>query len=163
MKLKIEQIKTLKKLTILAGKKGNLPNAAIIIDDVGNIIGQSQSLVATNKDATAHAERLLIEKVCKKNKSCVIPQYKLISVFEPCLMCLSAAFWAGIKEAYYIIPASKYWNKIPWASESKKINKQELVSKFSEKIKFIQLKTYERDFEKIFDEYVSNLISRDVK
>ena len=146
MKLSTEQIKTLKKLTILAGKKGNLPNAAIIIDNDGNIIGQSQSLVATSKDATAHAERLVIEKVCKANKSCVIPQYKLISVFEPCLMCLSASFWAGVKEVYYIIPASKYWNEIPWISESKKINKQDLIAKFSEEIRFIHLRSYEKDF-----------------
>ncbi len=162
MKLSQIQINTLKKLTITSGKKGNLPNGAILVDAKGKIIGKAESLVATNKDATAHAERLVIEKVCKKNKSPIVPRYKLVSVFEPCLMCLSAAYWAGIKEIYYIIPACKYWDAMPWSSESKKINKNDLVGKFSEKIKLEYLGEYEKEFSKIFDEYVKNLISRNI-
>lgn len=162
MKLSQIQINILKKLMMTSGKKGNLPNGAILIGAKGKIIGKAESLVATNRDATAHAERLVIEKVCKKSKSPLIPRYKLISVFEPCLMCLSAVYWAGIKEVYYIIPAYKYWNAIPWVSESKKINKNDLIDKFSEKINFEHLGIYEKEFSKIFDEYVKHLISRNI-
>ncbi|MBU3924676.1 nucleoside deaminase [Patescibacteria group bacterium] len=162
MKLSQIQINTLEKLMITSGKKGNLPNGAILIDRKGKIICKGESLVATNKDATAHAERMVIEKVCKKIKSPIIPHYKLVSVFEPCLMCLSAAYWAGIKEIYYIIPACKYWDAIPWVSESKKINKNDLAGKFSEKIKLEHLGEYEKEFSKIFDEYAKNLILRNI-
>lgn len=160
MELNQTQIKILKDLMIASGKKGNLPNSAILIDNAGKIAGESGSLVATSKDATAHAERLVIEKVCKMSNSPMIPQYKLISVFEPCLMCLSATWWAGIKEVYYIIPASKYWDSIPWAAEGKNIDKNDLINKFSEKMKFKHLSEYEKDFSGVFDDYIKNIISR---
>lgn len=147
---------------ISSGEKGNLPNASIIIKN-DFIAGQSESLVATNKDATAHAERLAIEQVCKKNRSPLIPEHQLVSVIEPCLMCLAAAYWAGIKKIYYIIPASKYWDKIPWITESKTVNKNRLVEKFLEKVRYKHLAEFEDDFCKIFNKYVDKVIPREIK
>lgn len=162
MKLTNEQIDKLKSLAINSAKKRNLPNGAIIISQNGKIIDFSESLVATNTDATAHAERLVIEKVCKKEKSPVIPQYILITILEPCLMCLSACYWAGIKEIYFLIPSSRYSKKLPWITESKKLDKKMLIKKFEEKINYCHLKEYEEEFVAIFDKFIKKVIKRNI-
>ncbi len=162
MKLIEPHLRILKKLAISSGKKGNLPNSAIIINKDGVIKGYSESLVATNTDATAHAERLVIEKVCKKNHLPVIPEYNLITILEPCLMCISASYWAGIKNIYYIISSSKFYNDLPWITESKKINKIQLINQFEEKINIIHLKEYETEFIKLFSSYIKRVIKRPI-
>lgn len=160
MKLSPELIKALKELALSSGEKHNLPNAALIVNKKGGIIGSSESLVATNTDATAHAERLVIEKVCKKEKSPLIPNYILLTVLEPCLMCLAAAYWAGIKKIYYIIPSSRYFSQIPWITESKNINKKNLVKKFAEPVVYQAIKSYQKEFEELFDKYINKVIKR---
>ncbi len=156
MELTKEQLKVLERLTIDSGKKGNLPNAAILIKG-RKIIGKSGSYVASKKDATAHAERLVIEKVCKKEKRFLLPEYSLVTVFEPCLMCFGAAYWVGIKKVYYIIPAKKYIKEIPWCGESKKLNKDKLTRKLAEPFRIIHLKKYMKEFTKIFDDYADKV------
>lgn len=160
MKLTDCQLTELKRLMISSGKKHNLPNAAIVISESGEIIGASESLVATNLDATAHAERLVISKVCKKEKSPTIPHYNLIAVLEPCLMCISAAYWAGIKNIYFIIPSSRYYDKLPWITESKKLKKAKVVAWFEERIGYYHLEKFEKEFVKIFDQFVNKVIKR---
>ena len=155
-----QQIRKLKQLSIDSAKKRNLPNGAILVDDKNQIVSFSQSLVASNTDATAHAERLVIEKYCKKVKSPIVKNIKLITVIESCLMCLSACYWAGIDEVYYILPASFYWEKIPWLIESKQIDKQKLINQFEPPVKLFWLKDLVDEFKPIFEEYVKNVISR---
>lgn len=160
MNLSQEQLGILQKLARSSGEKANLPNAAIIVGKNGSIIESSESLVATNTDATAHAERLVIEKVCKKLKSPIIGGHALITVLEPCLMCLSACYWAGIQNLYYIIPSEKYRDKIPWITESKKIVKQKLSTELEPPVRLVHLKQHEEIFEEIFDSYLERVIPR---
>jgi len=161
MELTKEQIQKLKELAIDSANKKNLPNAALMID--GNEIIESEgSYPASTPDATAHAERTIISKTCKKtNKFLLQAKYAIVSVFEPCLMCIGAAYWAGIKKIYYIIPASKYVNKIPWATESKTIDKHKLIEQFNERMEIIKLDKYEKEFTALFDEYVAKTVKRE--
>ncbi len=152
MKLTQSQIRILRELVTDSGKKGNLPNAAIVVEGK-NILGSSGSYVASDKDATAHAERLVIQKVCKREKKFLLPKCALITVFESCLMCFGAAYWAGIKSVYYIIPAKMYIDEIPWCGESKKLDKRKLSKLLSEPIKFVHMKAYTKLFSGFFDSY----------
>lgn len=162
MKLTNVQLARLKSLAINSGKKNNLPNGALIVLNSGKIIGDSESLVATNTDATSHAERLVIEKVCRKERSPIISQYTLITILEPCLMCIGACYWAGIKNLYFILPSSKYFDQLPWITESKALDKETLIKKFEERMNYYRLKEYEKEFTKIFDRFVKQVIKRKV-
>ena len=157
MKLTLEQINQLKELMINSAKKGNLANSGLVIEN-GKTIATAESLVVTNHDATSHSERMLVEKVCKAKGNNYTPGLIMVTVCEPCLMCMSACAWAGYKKIAYIIPASKYIEKIPWMSENTKINKQEVAKSFSEPIELIQLGQYEKEFSKVFETEMANLL-----
>ena len=157
MELDTEQIQTLKELMVNSAKKGNLANSGIVIEN-GNTIAEAESWVVTNHDATAHSERMLVEKVCKAKGNNYTPGLTLVTVCEPCLMCMSACAWAGYKTLAYIIPANKYIAKIPWMSDNTKINKQEVASTFSEPVELIHLTQYEEEFSAVFEKEMERLL-----
>ena len=106
MKLTATQIELLKELMVNSAKKGNLANSGMVLKN-GKTIASAESLVVSNHDATAHSERMLVEEVCKKKKANYTPGLTMVTVVEPCLMCMSACAWAGYKEIAYIIPTKK--------------------------------------------------------
>lgn len=76
------------------------PFGAIIVKD-GVIIGKGVNRVTTNLDPTAHAEIMAIRSACQHLKSFKLNNSILYSSCEPCPMCLSAAYWAGIGAIYF--------------------------------------------------------------
>jgi tRNA(Arg) A34 adenosine deaminase TadA len=157
MTLSFDQIEELKRLMVNSARKGNLANAGLVIEN-GKTVATAESWVVTNHDATAHSERMLVETVCKRKKANYTPGLTMVTVCEPCLMCLSACAWAGYKTVAYIIPASKYIKKIPWMSENQKADKQEISRTFSEPIELVHLKQYEAEFSKVFETEMSDLL-----
>ena len=151
MKLTIKQTQLLKDLMTNSAKKGNLANSGLVLEN-GKMIASAESLVFTNKDATAHSERMLVEKVCKLKKSNYTPGLTMITVVEPCLMCMSACSQAGYKEVAYIIPAKRYVNKIAWMTDVKEdVDKQKIAQSFNEPIKLTHLGEYEEEFSEVFE------------
>jgi tRNA(Arg) A34 adenosine deaminase TadA len=145
--------KTLQKqlidLMTASAKKGNLANAGAVLEN-GKVIATAESWVVSSCDATAHSERMLVEIVGKLKHSNYTPNLTMISVIEPCTMCLSACSQAGFKEIAYIIPAKKYFNQIPWMTDGIKIDKQKLAKEFSNPIYLVHLNEYEEQFCKTF-------------
>lgn len=156
MKLSQEQINLLKDLMVKSARKGNLANAGLV-PEKGKTLASAESLVASDNDATAHSERMLVERVCKLKKNHITPGLTMITVVEPCLMCLSACSQAAYKQIAYIIPAKKYVDKISWMTDTRVISKREISSKFSEPIKYIHLDEYEEEFGEIFEKEMSVL------
>ena len=76
------------------------PFGAVITKN-NNIISESSNGVVPNKDATAHAEMCAIRSACKKIDTHCLNGCILYTSCEPCCMCLSACYWAGISEIYY--------------------------------------------------------------
>ena len=162
MQLSGKIINSLERLLTFSGEQGNLPNAAVLVDSrTHKLLASAPSLVATNSDATAHAERLVISQQCQEVKKPVLHNTILITVMEPCLMCLSAAYWAGIQLVYFVIPASVLWDEIPWMAESKKIDKHQLLTKFHPPLKLKHLPEYEKHFSKITQPYLDKVIKRE--
>lgn len=157
MELTSKQIEQLKALMINSARKGNLTNSGLVIEN-GETIATAESLVVTNHDATSHSERMLVEKVCKAKGNNYTPGLTMVTVCEPCLMCMSACVWAGYKTLGYIIPASKYIKKIPWMSENTKVDKQEVARTFSEPIELVYLSKYETEFSKVFEQEMASLL-----
>jgi tRNA(Arg) A34 adenosine deaminase TadA len=159
MHLTTEQINLLKKLMVESGNKGNLANSGLVIDKNGKTIASSESLVVTNNDATAHSERLLVEKVCKLRKNNYNPGLTMITVVEPCLMCMSACSQAGYDKIAYIIPAKRYVEKIAWMNDVKEnIDKKEIAESFSDPIELIHLSNYEEEFCEVFEKSMEKIL-----
>ncbi len=157
MKLTTKQIKLLRGLMINSAMKGNLANSGMVLEN-GRVIASAESLVVSNHDATAHSERMLVEEVCKRKRENYTTGLTMVTVVEPCLMCMSACAWAGYKEVAYIIPAEKYIDKIPWMAETKGLDKQKIASSFSEPIKLTHLSQHEEEFSKVFEQEMKGLL-----
>lgn len=76
------------------------PFAAIIVRN-GKIIATGVNRVTANNDPTAHAEINAIRSACLKEENFKLTNCVIYSTCEPCSMCLSALYWAGISRIYY--------------------------------------------------------------
>lgn len=90
---------------IRKGKEGLLshvggPFGAIIVRN-GTIIGAGSNQVTSTNDPTAHAEIVAIRQACKTLNTFSLEGAILFTSCQPCPMCLSAIYWARIKEYYF--------------------------------------------------------------
>jgi tRNA(Arg) A34 adenosine deaminase TadA len=78
------------------------PFGAVVVMD-GKIIGKGGNRVVLQNDPTAHAEIVAIREACRNIRNFDLSGAVLYSTCEPCPMCLSAIYWANIKEVYYCL------------------------------------------------------------
>ena len=76
------------------------PFGAVIVQD-GKVIGRGCNSVTSANDPTAHAEVMAIRDACRNLQTFHLPDAVIYTSCEPCPMCLSAIYWAGIKTVYY--------------------------------------------------------------
>lgn len=81
-------------------KAGGGPFGAIITRN-GEELSRSYNRVVVDFDPTAHAEILAIRSAAARIRNHDLSECTLYSSCEPCPMCLSAIYWAGIKKVYY--------------------------------------------------------------
>ena len=74
---------------------GGGPFGAVIVRD-GEVIASGVNRVTANNDPTAHAEVTAIRAACQKVHSFKLKGCTIYTSCEPCPMCLSAIYWAGI-------------------------------------------------------------------
>lgn len=79
---------------------GGGPFGAIIVRD-GEVIARGTNNVTKLNDPTAHAEVQAIRNACAELESFNLQGCTLYASCEPCPMCLSAIYWAGIERIYY--------------------------------------------------------------
>lgn len=79
---------------------GGGPFGAVIVRD-GEIIATGTNRVVPNTDPTAHAEVMAIRSACAKLGTFQLTGCTIYSSCEPCPMCLSAIYWAGINRICY--------------------------------------------------------------
>jgi tRNA(Arg) A34 adenosine deaminase TadA len=87
-----------------AMEKGNHPFGALLVKD-GEVILMAENAVNTENDVTRHAELVLVNWACRTLAPDVLAQCTLYTSTEPCAMCTSAIFWAGIPRVVYACPA----------------------------------------------------------
>ena len=73
---------------------------AVIVRD-GEVIATGANRVVPNADPTAHAEVMAIRNACTKLGTFQLNDCTIYSSCEPCPMCLSALYWAGVKRICY--------------------------------------------------------------
>ena len=84
------------------------PFIAAIYDDKGNKRAQCANTVIKETCSNNHAEINTIKEAQKKLNSYDLSKYNL-SIYitaEPCMMCIGAIMWSGIKNVYYGVKSS---------------------------------------------------------
>ena len=79
---------------------GGGPFGAVIVKD-NEIIATGTNRVVPNTDPTAHAEVMAIRSACQKLGTFKLEGCTVYSSCEPCPMCLSALYWAGVERICY--------------------------------------------------------------
>lgn len=79
---------------------GGGPFGAVIVKD-GKVIATGTNRVTANCDPTAHAEVSAIRNACAALKDFKLSGCTVYSSCEPCPMCLSALYWAGVEKIFY--------------------------------------------------------------
>ena len=79
---------------------GGGPFGAIIVRN-GEVIATGANRVTANNDPTAHAEVNAIREACTKEQCFKLDGCTCYTSCEPCPMCLSALYWAGVSRIVY--------------------------------------------------------------
>ncbi|NTV12665.1 MAG: nucleoside deaminase [Desulfobulbaceae bacterium] len=86
-----------------AGEGG--PFGAVVVRR-GEIVARGWNQVTSTNDPTAHAEMVAIREACRVLGTFWLGDCEIYSNCEPCPMCLSAIYWAGIPKLYYAATAA---------------------------------------------------------
>lgn len=81
-------------------RNGGGPFGAVVVRN-GEVVATGVNRVTANCDPTAHAEVMAIRNACARLETFKLDGCTIYSSCEPCPMCLSAIYWAGIEELCY--------------------------------------------------------------
>ncbi len=81
--------------------KNGRPFAAVIVKE-GTIVGEGRSQQTTLHDPTARGEIVAIRDACKRLGTTDLNGCEIYTTWEPCLLCVSAIWWAKISKMYYV-------------------------------------------------------------
>ncbi len=87
-------------LSIENVRNGGGPFGAVIAHN-GQVVATGVNRVTANNDPTAHAEVSAIREACNRLRNFKLDNCVCYTSCEPCPMCLSALYWAGVKAIYY--------------------------------------------------------------
>lgn len=90
----------------LAAEEGEVPIGAILVKN-GEVISRAHNRRENDKDATAHAEMLVIRDACQKLGSWRLSGTTLYVTIEPCPMCAGALVMSRIDRLVYGSPDYK--------------------------------------------------------
>jgi tRNA(Arg) A34 adenosine deaminase TadA len=81
-------------------RAGGGPFGAVIVRN-GKVVATGVNTVTRTNDPTAHAEVNAIRTACHEGATFNLAGCTVYSSCEPCPMCLSALYWAGVSRIYY--------------------------------------------------------------
>lgn len=79
---------------------GGGPFGAVIVRG-GQLVATGTNRVVPNNDPTAHAEVMAIRNACQTLGTFQLDGCTIYTSCEPCPMCLSALYWAGVRRICY--------------------------------------------------------------
>lgn len=88
-------------------EKGYGPFLAAIYDENGNLIAEASNSVIADCCSNNHAEINTIRLAEKKLNTYDLSPYNLTIYItaEPCMMCIGAIMWSGIKKVVFSVPS----------------------------------------------------------
>ena len=90
----------------LAAEEGEVPIGAILVKN-GEVISRAHNRRENDKDATAHAEMLVIRDACQKLGRWRLSGTTLYVTIEPCPMCAGALVMSRVDRLVYGSPDYK--------------------------------------------------------
>ena len=84
----------------LAAKEGEVPIGAVLVQE-GTVIAQAHNRRESDRDATAHAEMLVIRDACQKLGRWRLTGTTLYVTIEPCPMCAGALVMSRVERLVY--------------------------------------------------------------
>lgn len=87
-------------LSVASVANGGGPFGAVIVRN-GEVLATGTNSVTESNDPTAHAEVNAIRAACVKIGHFKLDGCTVYSSCEPCPMCLSALYWAGVERLFY--------------------------------------------------------------
>lgn len=99
-KFNAEYMKMAAEISAASIDDGGGPFGAVIVKD-GHVIATGCNRVTLNNDPTAHAEVMAIREACRRLDTFRLDGCVVYSSCEPCPMCLSALYWAGVRKIFY--------------------------------------------------------------
>ena len=91
----------------LAGKAGDIPVGAVVVDPENHIIGRGRNRREQDHDPTAHAEILALREAARARESWHLDGCTLYVTLEPCAMCAAAAVMARLDCVVWGAPDAK--------------------------------------------------------
>ncbi len=134
--MKIDKNKYAQIVTDLAEnsfRNGEFPAGAVVVIPSKKISNQEMFFISGNSYGYNHAELQAIDAAIRGSKK-VFPPLKgavLFTSMESCMMCMAKAYWAGIREVYYILPKDMVDPKHCYAGD---FDFDQLIPKFWEKM-----------------------------
>jgi len=93
-------------LAIEQAKEADYPFGAVIVLD-GRILALGRNSTRRNADPTAHAEMMAIRAFLQGHEPEVLRGATLYASGEPCVMCMGAIVWCGIRRLVYAASISE--------------------------------------------------------
>ncbi len=111
-------------------EQGGFPAGAVVVKD-REVVSRGISLGFKFNDPIGHAETSAIRNACKELRITDLAGATLYTSLQPCLMCFSVAYWAGIKRIVFgckktdaMVQKDYYEGKADLYEINKKNNKQ---------------------------------------
>jgi tRNA(adenine34) deaminase len=114
-----------------AATRGDVPVGALVVNDVGTIIGTGANLRKQDNDPTAHAEIVAIRNAASEIGNYRLDNLTMVVTLEPCGMCAGAIAQSRIKRLVFGSFDEKYgavgsvWDLL---RDTRAIYKPEVVS-----------------------------------
>jgi len=84
-----------------AGRMGEVPVGAVIVDGSGRILSTGRNLRESSQDPTDHAEIIAIREAARAMGSWRLERTAIYVTLEPCMMCMGAIINARIKRLVF--------------------------------------------------------------
>ncbi|MBO0734575.1 MAG: nucleoside deaminase [Methylocapsa sp.] len=91
--------------------RGDFPFGAVIVRE-GFVAAKGRNLTRTNNDPAAHGEMVAIRDFTAKCPAAELFGATLYTTGEPCVMCMGAILWCGIKRVVYAASIEELAQKI---------------------------------------------------
>ena len=89
------------RLSVRAMRRGQGGPFGAVVVRGGKVVGRGWNQVTSANDPTAHAEIVAIRAACRRLKTFRLNDCDLYTSCEPCPMCLSAIYWARLRNVFY--------------------------------------------------------------
>lgn len=88
-------------LAAAAGRSGDVPVGAVVMDAAGTVIGEGRNLRELEHDPTAHAEIVALRAAATARGGWNLEGCTLVVTLEPCLMCAGAVLQSRISRLVF--------------------------------------------------------------